>query len=517
MQVRRRNTLFPLFLALAALLSPVASGQTNHVFYASQSPGGNQPSNLLRIDFNGSQATVTDLGQVVVQSYPPATALEGLAESPDGTLRGLMSLNGSNPYSVVRFDNVPPVPQATAACVGSIEGYSLNTSSLAPWTVPGQFVTPASGFMYIFTDLPICSFPYGIPPPPDPLGGSIRGLARFPSGGNSLFAVTDDKVWSLQYNPGTGQFSVSPSTPLLDFGDGTFGPMFVESLTAVCGDSLYGVNNAKQPPELVRISPTGQSITGVFPLTGSATVTRVGALSYSGGGDCNTNGVPDTCDLESGTAQDCNENGLLDSCDISQGSAADCNANGIPDTCDIDSGVAQDCNDNGQPDTCDIAQGAPDANGNGIPDECEKQASVTILPGCGLNPAGSLVATGVPAIGTQMVLSVHNPLGTQNVGSAPFLWISLKPALPIGSCGLPLLGTGMAGGAGELLISLKPQHLVLMLTGPLWAGVPAPIVVSIPSNPALVGLELTAQAVLVDSIGPVTIGLTQGAKLCIGL
>ncbi|MFQ5653445.1 MAG: hypothetical protein ACE5GW_01780, partial [Planctomycetota bacterium] len=48
--------------------------------------------------------------------------------------------------------------------------------------------------------------------------------------------------------------------------------------------------------------------------------------------------------------------------------------NGIPDDCDIASGTSPDCNANGVPDECDIASGtSPDANGNGIPDECEQR------------------------------------------------------------------------------------------------------------------------------------------------
>ena len=51
--------------------------------------------------------------------------------------------------------------------------------------------------------------------------------------------------------------------------------------------------------------------------------------------------------------------------------AKDCNSNGIPDECDISSGFAHDCNNNGQLDSCDIAQGAEDDNQNGYPDPCE--------------------------------------------------------------------------------------------------------------------------------------------------
>jgi hypothetical protein len=45
--------------------------------------------------------------------------------------------------------------------------------------------------------------------------------------------------------------------------------------------------------------------------------------------DCNSNGVPDACDLP-----DCNANGVPDECDITSGTSDDCNENGIPDECE---------------------------------------------------------------------------------------------------------------------------------------------------------------------------------------
>ena len=56
---------------------------------------------------------------------------------------------------------------------------------------------------------------------------------------------------------------------------------------------------------------------------------------------------------------DCNENGQADSKDIEQcppddPDCQDCNANGVPDWCDIDSGTSADCQPNGRPDECDL-------------------------------------------------------------------------------------------------------------------------------------------------------------------
>jgi len=98
------------------------------------------------------------------------------------------------------------------------------------------------------------------------------------------------------------------------------------------------------------------------------------------GGDCNSNGIPDDCDITAGTADDCDtngvpddcefldcdENGVHDPCDILQG-ADDCNADNIPDKCQTED---NDCDGNGVPDDCDLVTD-PDCNNNGILDECD--------------------------------------------------------------------------------------------------------------------------------------------------
>ncbi|MCH8969751.1 MAG: hypothetical protein IIA66_11615 [Planctomycetes bacterium] len=110
--------------------------------------------------------------------------------------------------------------------------------------------------------------------------------------------------------------------------------------------------------------------------------------------DCNSNGIPDDCDIDpmdpDGNEQvsdDCNENAIPDECDpdcdddgipdeceiagcTGEPECSDCNGNGVPDECD------PDCDQDGNPDECEISEcaGAPecdDCNGNGIPDECD--------------------------------------------------------------------------------------------------------------------------------------------------
>ena len=71
----------------------------------------------------------------------------------------------------------------------------------------------------------------------------------------------------------------------------------------------------------------------------------------AGSPDCNTNGVPDECDLASGTSQDCQPNAIPDECDIADGTSTDVDTNGVPDECE----VIVDCNSNGIADANDIA------------------------------------------------------------------------------------------------------------------------------------------------------------------
>jgi hypothetical protein len=79
--------------------------------------------------------------------------------------------------------------------------------------------------------------------------------------------------------------------------------------------------------------------------------------------DCNTNSIPDQCDIISGTARDVDFNGILDQCE------ADCNGNGLPDAHDIAQGTSSDCNANGIPDDCELT--GNDCDGDGILDLCE--------------------------------------------------------------------------------------------------------------------------------------------------
>ena len=110
------------------------------------------------------------------------------------------------------------------------------------------------------------------------------------------------------------------------------------------------------------------------------------SFSTIGGGDCNSNGIPDLCEIELGTANDCNSNSIPDDCDIPPlGAGPDCNSNGTPDECEVPpiNPAGDDCNANVVPDECEVPPICPacaDCNTNGIPDECETDCQPNGIP-----------------------------------------------------------------------------------------------------------------------------------------
>lgn len=96
-------------------------------------------------------------------------------------------------------------------------------------------------------------------------------------------------------------------------------------------------------------------------------------------------------------AQDCNSNGVADNLDIDTGARQDCNANGVPDECgcgtadvDADGDGAADCIDN-CPDDPNPDQA--DADGDGFGDVCAGQAGREAPGPCGGGACGGTVAT----------------------------------------------------------------------------------------------------------------------------
>ncbi|MCB9865506.1 MAG: M4 family metallopeptidase [Phycisphaerales bacterium] len=129
-------------------------------------------------------------------------------------------------------------------------------------------------------------------------------------------------------------------------------------------------------------------------------------------GDCNSNGVPDSCD------PDCNANGSPDACDIAVGTSTDCNLNGAPDACDLAGGISSDCNSNSIPDECDLAAGtSEDCNTNGVSDVCDINYCPSVCGGVNEGfEAGDFTGWQVQDLASPSV-----PIMVD--GSGTFLWI----------------------------------------------------------------------------------------------
>jgi len=139
--------------------------------------------------------------------------------------------------------------------------------------------------------------------------------------------------------------------------------------------------------------------------------------------------------------------------------------------------------------------------------------------GCGVNPLGSLVATGRPALGTTTTLALTNPLGTQT-GSATlgvlFFGLVAAPGFP---CGVSIPGFGMSPGQpGEVLLDLSGPYVGI--TGGIWAGVGQPVNFTYPApmEPSLLGQSLFAQGLMVDlsPAAAVLFALSNGVRLVLG-
>ena len=132
----------------------------------------------------------------------------------------------------------------------------------------------------------------------------------------------------------------------------------VYALTNVPSGSTYRVRASKSGNAFYQQTvTTGTSLDG-----GNAAGNRWG-VDFVSATDCNTNGIPDACDLACGPSGG--------PCDLPGcGASQDCNTNGAPDECEPDG------DGDGVIDACDNCPGVSnptqaDSNSNGIGDACE--------------------------------------------------------------------------------------------------------------------------------------------------
>lgn len=85
--------------------------------------------------------------------------------------------------------------------------------------------------------------------------------------------------------------------------------------------------------------------------------------------DCNNNGIHDPFDIQAGTSADCDSNGVPDECQLAN--SGDCDQNGLLDACEILNDPSLDCDGNLNLDVCDLAGDMSlDWNGDGVLDVC---------------------------------------------------------------------------------------------------------------------------------------------------
>lgn len=148
-----------------------------------------------------------------------------------------------------------------------------------------------------------------------------------------LEPVSQDVVAELQCHGATHHSSpirvYLDSVEYLSFYDFYWGGCGQSNRSFVVGRDAWNAMVADGQIQVLAAQSTGNACEGSF--------ARVRIRTSSPAPDCNSNGIPDDCDIESGFDHDCNANGTLDGCDIANG-AEDDNKNGYPDSCELDRG-----------------------------------------------------------------------------------------------------------------------------------------------------------------------------------
>lgn len=153
---------------------------------------------------------------------------------------------------------------------------------------------------------------------------------------SGLEPVSQDVTIELQYSGFTYGYYGQYIRVYLDGGE-YYG--FQDCYWGCCNQSTrtFGIDrntwNALAADGQVQVLVTHPSWTNC----GSGSFAQVRVRTDSPAPDCNSNGIPDACDISSGFDHDCNGNGTLDGCDIASG-AEDDNKNGYPDPCELDRG-----------------------------------------------------------------------------------------------------------------------------------------------------------------------------------
>jgi hypothetical protein len=250
---------------------------------------------------------------------PSGVFREFVGEAATGTQRHLYAIDGSD--QLVRWDPSAPTPNVEVVvpfcALASGQGASAGgTAQVIALDGNGQWQCFGAG------DAALCAVPSSVVAAVQLVGRA--GLT--PEAGHG-FGLTSER--GIVHWGATGLASSAPSGPIRDFG----------------------------------VTALGTAING-------AAILADGAFSAFGFNPILSN--PYTLNDPSFSANDIVQ--TMSQCTVRVG-AGDCDADGVLDWDEIVSaGAAGDCNDNGIPDSCDIAAGEPDADGDGVPDACARAA-----------------------------------------------------------------------------------------------------------------------------------------------
>lgn len=233
--------------------------------------------------------------------------------------------------------------------------------------------------------------------------------------------------WSTQltFDYTSGQIESFPEGAIGAFVTGVWAPIRVEIDLDLDTQSVF-YNNVKLLTKSWTEGASGGGAAQIAALdlfaNGASSIYYDNVLLTEVVNDCNSNGLPDDCELDGG---DCDGNGVLDVCELT---GNDCNTNQILDGCELSE---NDCNTNGVPDDCDLTISCPVFD-NGVADLVQG-----VRPGLGWTEAGvaddfdllageSIIAKirvdmlgffGSGNLETMRVRIFSNPAGLLNLGS----------------------------------------------------------------------------------------------------
>ncbi len=271
------------------------------VLYASA--GQKESSELFTIDLDTGQATsVIDFNVALDVSI---NAAAGLAVAPDNRTLFVSGGGSGVGTELITYDTVT----GQAAVIG-VTGEGISDLTFLPdGTLIGTQTSPPA-LINIDTQTAAVTTRCTLPV-------KLSGLTIAPDG--VVYGTTGGR------SPSGTLFVVDPtSCAVTQIGDGT-GSSRVPGLVFAPDGRLIGSDGS----DLIVIDRiTGD---GVF-LTTILGASAIDGLAFVGGSpDCNSNGVPDECDLNDEFSNDCNGNGVPDECDIASGGSENLLTNGTFD------------------------------------------------------------------------------------------------------------------------------------------------------------------------------------------